>query len=359
FVQTPIQIGGWKGRIKVWILDLEDFDFVLGRDFLRTNNPRIDWVSSRMDLIDRQRVMHSVYDLGTPFRELETNEDPRLNLIPAKKARQTLRKKGTEAFLMIVRERKDPTLSDEVPQHSNPRVQGILERYRSVFRTSLPETLPPKRDTEHRVDTGEAPPMNINAYPLSTEKLDEQTRQVESLLKKGLIQPSSSPWGFPVIFVKKPNDAWRMCIDYRALNQRTVKNGYPLPRIQDQLDIVGRAKILTKIDLASGYWQIRMAADSVQKTAFNTIWGKYEWLAMPFGLCNAPATFQGIMNETLRPLLGKNVVVYLDDILVYSETIEEHYQHLENVLSLLQREQLYAQPSKCEIAVERLEFCGH
>jgi hypothetical protein len=119
-----------------------------------------------------------------------------------------------------------------------------------------------------------------------------------------------------------------MCIDYRALNELTAKNGYPLPRIQDLLDIVGKAKYLSKIDLTSGYWQVRLSEDAVEKTAFNTIWGKYQWRVMPFGLCNAPATFQTMMNETLRDFLGDSVVVYLDDILVFSESLEEHCQHL-------------------------------
>lgn len=150
-----------------------------------------------------------------------------------------------------------------------------------------------------------------------------------------------------------------MCIDYRALNNVTRKNGYPLPRIQELLDLVGRSKYLTKLDLASGYWQLRMDKDSVQKTAFNTIWGKYEWLGMPFGLCNAPATFQNLMNDTLRPILGKSVVVYLDDILVFSDTAEDHYRHLREVLEQLRKAQLYTKPSKCIFAQDKLEFCGH
>jgi hypothetical protein len=138
-----------------------------------------------------------------------------------------------------------------------------------------------------------------------------------------------------------------------------VQNGYPLPRIQDLLEIVGRARYLSKIDLASGYWQVRMGDGSVQKTAFNTIWGKYEWRAMPFGLCNAPATFQTLMNETLRPYLGIFGVVYLDDILIFSNTEEEHFEHLEKVLACLRKQKLYAKPKKCVFATKELEFCGH
>jgi hypothetical protein len=269
-----------------------------------------------------------------------------------------MRRRNTEGTLLVLRQAEKGS-ECALPRHEDEMIGQILKRFPEVFRDSLPEALPPERTTSHEINTGDATPVNINSYPMSDEKLREQMRQVEMLLQKGLIRPSASGWGFPVIFVKKANGTWRMCIDYRALNQLTAKNGYPLPRIHELLDRVGQAKVLTKIDLASGYWQIRMEKKSIEKTAFNTIWGKYEWLAMPFGLCNAPATFQTVMNEVLRPFLGTFVVVYLDDILIYSDSMEDHYDHLEKVLSALHNSQLIAQPSKCVIAAKELEFCGH
>jgi hypothetical protein len=277
----------------------------------------------------------------------------------AHQTRRALKKKGTSGYLIAIRGHRTDEDALSLPEHPDSRIHEMMRKYTDVVRKDLPEGLPPKRAVDHDIITGDAKPVNINSYPLSDEKMREQMSQVDMLLKKGLIRPSASPWGFPVLFVKKPNGKWRMCIDYRALNQVTLKNGYPLPRIQELLDQIGNARVLSKIDLASGFWQVRLTEQAVPKTAFNTIWGKYEWLAMPFGLCNAPATFQTLMNEALRPFLGKFVIVYLDDVLIFSKTKEEHYEHLEKVLEVLRRERLVIQPEKCTFATDQLEFCGH
>jgi len=150
-----------------------------------------------------------------------------------------------------------------------------------------------------------------------------------------------------------------MCIDYRALNHKTIRNAYPLPRIQDCLDRLGKAKHCTTLDLTSGYWQIRMADEDIPKTAFNTRYGKYEFLVMPFGLTNAPATFQTLVNNILRPFLDKFVVVYLDNITIYSNSFIEHMQHIKQVLEVLRQHQLYAQPHKCKFNQAEIQFCGH
>ena len=161
-------------------------------------------------------------------------------------------------------------------------------------------------------------------YPKPVSK---NKRQVRDLLDKGLIRESSSPWGFPVLFVKKAEGTWRMCIDYRAFNAVAVKNGYPLLRIQDCLDRIGRCRFISKIDLTSGHYQVRVSHRDIPKTAFNTRHGKYEFVAMPFGLTNAPATFQTMDNNILRPFLDKFAIVHLDDIMVFSDTLQEHVKH--------------------------------
>lgn len=150
-----------------------------------------------------------------------------------------------------------------------------------------------------------------------------------------------------------------MCIDYRMLNTRTLKNAYPLPRIQECIDKLGKATNLSSIDLTSGYWQICVAEGDVPKTAFNTRYGKYEFLVMPFGLTNAPATFQTLMNSILRPYIDKFVLVYLDDILVYSNSEEEHREHLKLVFQALREHKLFARPLKCTFNKPTVEFCGH
>ena len=222
------------------------------------------------------------------------------------------------------------------------KLRILFKKYKSVFRDELLEGLPLKRSVDHAIETGDANPINKNAYPLSVQQLQEQTRQIEDLLRQGLIRESILPWGAPVLFVLKKTGEWKMYIDYRMLNSKTLKNAYPLPRIQECIDKLSKAKHLSLIDLLSGYWQIRIAEKDIQKTAFNTRYGKYEFLVMPFGLTNAPATFQTLMNSILRPFIDKFVLVYLDDILVYSNSEEEHLEHLRLVFEVLQKHKLYA-----------------
>ncbi|GJP43592.1 hypothetical protein CLOM_g3035 [Closterium sp. NIES-68] len=193
----------------------------------------------------------------------------------------------------------------------------------------------------------------------SPTELTDMKKQIEYLLAKGPIRPSTSPYGAPVLFTPKPDGSLRMCIDYRALNKQTIKNKYPIPRIDDLLDQLRGATVFSKLDLRSGYWQIRMADNSIHKTAFRTRYGSYEYLVMPFGLTNAPATFQAEMNHILRPLLDECVVVYLDDILIYSRDMKQHVEHLRRVFEILRRERFYVKLSKSEFALEKVQFLGH
>ncbi|GJP64605.1 hypothetical protein CLOP_g21580, partial [Closterium sp. NIES-67] len=196
-------------------------------------------------------------------------------------------------------------------------------------------------------------------YRLSPTELTAMKKQIEYLLAKGLIRPSTSPYGAPVLFTPKPDGSLRMCIDYRALNKQTIKNKYPIPRIDDLLDQLRGATVFSKLDLRSGYCQIQMADNSILKTAFRTRYGSYEYLVMPFGLTNAPAAFQAEMNHILRPLLDECVVVFLDDILIYSRDMKQHVEHLRRVFEFLRRERFYVKQSKSEFALEKVHFLGH
>lgn len=211
----------------------------------------------------------------------------------------------------------------------------VVSEYPDVFPEDLPG-MPPDRDIEFSIDLlpGTAP-ISKRPYRMDVKDLSELKKQIEELLKKGFIRPSSSPWGAPVIFVDKKDGSRRMCVDYRALNDVTIKNKYPLPRIEDLFDQMRGAMIFSKIDLSSGYHQLRIRLSDIPKTAFTTRYGLYEFTVMSFGLPNAPAYFMYLMNKVFIEYLDKFVVVFIDDNLVFSKNEEKHEEHLRLVLHKL------------------------
>ena len=178
------------------------------------------------------------------------------------------------------------------------------------------------------------------------------------MLEHGFIQPSESPYGAPVLFAPKKDGGLRFCIDYRWLNKKTITNRYPLPLPEEMFDHLGGSKVFSTIDLKSGYWQVPMRPDDIPKTAFKTHWGLYEFLVVPFGVSNAPAQFMNLMNDVLAEYLDDFVVVFLDNILVFSRTVKEHAKHLAMVLAKLQKHHLFAKASKCQIVMTSIEFLG-
>ncbi|KAF5448040.1 hypothetical protein F2P56_033545 [Juglans regia] len=190
-------------------------------------------------------------------------------------------------------------------------------------------------------------------------ELKELKEQLQELLEKGYIRPSVSPWGAPVLFVKKKDGSMRLCIDYRELNRVTIKNKYPLPRIDDLFDQLQGAQVFSKIDLRSGYHQLKIKPEDISKTAFRTRYGHYEFLVMPFGLTNAPAAFMGMMNKVFREYVDQFVVVFIDDILIYSKSQADHEDHLKVVLQILRKEQLFAKFKKCDFWLQEITFLGH
>ncbi|GJS96471.1 putative reverse transcriptase domain-containing protein [Tanacetum coccineum] len=204
-----------------------------------------------------------------------------------------------------------------------------------------------------------AAPIARTPYRLAPSEMQELSNQLQELADRGFIRPSTSPWGAPVLFVKKKDGAFRMCIDYRELNKLTVKNRYPLPRIDDLFDQLQGSSVYSKIDLRSGYHQLRVRDEDIPKTAFRTRYGHYEFQVIPFGLTNAPAVFMDLMIRLCKPYLDKFVIVFIDDILVYSHNIEEHANHLRIILELLRKEKLYAKFSKCDFWIRIVQFLGH
>nr|GFC50969.1 putative reverse transcriptase domain-containing protein [Tanacetum cinerariifolium] len=204
-----------------------------------------------------------------------------------------------------------------------------------------------------------AAPVARAPYRLAPSEMKELLDQLHELSDKGFIIPSSSPWGAPVLFVKKKDGSFRMCIDYRELNKLTVKNRYPLPRIDDLFDQLQGLSIYSKIDLRSGYHQLRVREADIPKTAFKTRYSHYEFQVMPFGLTNGPAVFMDLMNRVCKTYLDKFVIVFIDDILIYSKDEKEHEEHLKAILELLKKEELYVKFSKCEFRIPKVQLLRH
>ena len=248
----------------------------------------------------------------------------------------------------------------EVEQQDNIPgiIQELLNKYEHLFKE--PTTLPPHRTHDHRIPLKEGTgAVNVRPYRHSSLQKDIVEKMTQELLDIRLIQPSSSSFSSPVILVKKKDGSWRMCINYRELNKGTIKDKYHIPVIEELLDELHGSVLFSKIDLRSGYHQIRMYPPDIHKTAFRTHDGHYEFLVMPFGLTNAPSTFQSLMNDIFRPFLRRFVLVFFDDILIYSRSLQEHGQHLECVFKLLEQHSLLAKLSKCYFAQSKVEYLGH
>jgi hypothetical protein len=235
----------------------------------------------------------------------------------------------------------------------------VVCEYADVFPDEL-LGMPPDRDIEFAIELQPGTtPISKRLYRMPPVELAELKKQLQELLDKGFIRPSTSPWGCPALFVKKKDKSLRLCIDYRPLNAVTIKNKYPLPHIDVLFDQLVGAKVFSKIDLRFGYHQIKIRASDIPKTAFSTRYELYEFLVMSFGLTNAPEYFMYLMNSVFMPELDKFVVVFIDDILVYSKSEEERVGHLHVVLQRLREHHLYAKLSKCDFWLKKIKFLGH
>ncbi|GMI84444.1 hypothetical protein HRI_002113700 [Hibiscus trionum] len=307
--------------IDLYILPSCEFDLILG----------LDWLSKHEAWVDCQNKRLYLQGLG-------------------KESILLIDKKPTSIFAsMVLRDQIEFGMS-EMP---------VVSEFIDVFPEELPG-LPPIREVEFGIEVKPGSnPVSITPYRMAPLELKELQKQLQELQDKSFIRPSTSPWGAPVLFVKKKDGAMRLCIDYRQLNKITIKNRYPLPRIEDLFDQLRDASVFSKIDLRSGYYQMRVKEEDVSKTAFRTHYGHYEFLVMPFGLTNAPAAFMDLMNRVFKPYLDKFFVVFIDDILIYSHNKEEHADHLRIVLQTLRERQLFAKFSKCEFWLSEVSFLGH
>jgi len=408
--QAQMSIGAYADRLNCICLPLQGYDVILGMPWLRRENPQIDWRSHRL-IIQRERgrrheLTTDQVDSALPEGQQCLRALPKTMslsrsrphaptpIVPAKgeqhmmrwrQVRAAQRKKQLEFVHVIYVNIIDGVISLTQRQRKRERSQiglnqvtagvpvsdretalmesekrRVLEEYRDVFPAKLPSSLPPARDVDHRIElVPGSSPTSRSTYRMSPTELDELKKQLQELADAGFIQPSKSPFGAPVLFVKKKDGTMRMCVDYRQLNQITIKNRYALPRTDELFDRLQGARFFTKIDLRSGYHQIRIHESDISKTAFRTRYGHFEFRVLPFGLTNAPATFMRLMNDIFRDMLDECVIVFLDDILIFSKTLDEHRRHVRAALAKLRQHKLYAKESKCELFQRQVEFLGH
>jgi hypothetical protein len=234
----------------------------------------------------------------------------------------------------------------------------VVREYPDVFPEELPG-MPPDKDIEFVIDLiPGTSPIAKRPYRMAAPELAELKKQLGELQRGGFIRPRSSQWGAPVLFVENKDKSMRMCVDYHSLNEVTIKNKYPIPRIDDLFDQLKGSKYFLKVDLRSGYHQLKIRKSDIPKTAFVTRYGQYEFTVMSFGLTNAPTYFMNLMNKVFMEEMDKFVIVFIDDILVYSKSVEEHEQHLRVVLGKLRAHKMYAKFSKCECWLEKISFLG-
>ncbi|KAL0543907.1 hypothetical protein IC582_019012 [Cucumis melo] len=336
-----IEIAGHVIEVTLLVLGMLDFDVILGMDWLAANHASID--CSGKEVAFNPPSMTSFKFKGEGSRSLP-------QVILAMRASKLLIQ-GTWSILASVVDTREV----DVSLSSEP----VVRDYPDVFPEELPG-LPPHREIEFAIELEPGTvPISRAPYRMTPTELKELKVQLQKLHDKGFIRSSVLPWGALVLFVKKKDGSMRLCIDYRELNKVTVKNRYPLPRIDDLFDQLQGATVFSKIDLRSGYHQLRIKDGDVPKTTFHSRYGHYEFIVMSFGLTNAPAVFMDLMNKVFREFLDTFVIVFIDDILIYSKMEAEHEEHLRMVLQTLWDNKLYAKFSKCAFWLKQVSFLGN
>ncbi|GJW73710.1 putative reverse transcriptase domain-containing protein [Tanacetum coccineum] len=322
-------------------VELGSFDVIIGMDWLAKYHALI--------VCDEKVVRIPYGNEVLIIRGDNCDSGSKLNIISCTKTQKYI-EKGCQVYLAQVTSKKAEDKSEEKRLEDVP----IVREFPEVFPEDFPG-LPPARQVEFQIDlVPGAAPVARAPYRLAPAKMQELSAQLQELSDRGFIRPSSSPWGAPILFVKKKDGSFRMCIDYRELNKLTVKNRYPLPRIDDLFNQLQGSRVYSKIDLRSGYHQLRVREEYISKIAFRTHYGHYEFQVIPFGWTNTLAVFMDLMNRVCKPYLDRFVIVFIDDILIYSKSRKGHEGHLKLILNLLKKEELYAKFSKCEFWLSKV-----
>jgi transposase InsO family protein len=348
-VVTKLDIQGHHEKICLDVFGLAAHDIILGLPWLREHNPQIDWINRTLSL----KNCLSTHSSKPAQRQCSLADEKTINNIASKPTRKEYAVTSTNGKKSVPDVRV-------LEKRATPVIPREYEEFRKLFEEELgPEALPKhqKWDHEIKLEPGKEPGFQP-IYKLSEKELEALREYIDKMLQKGFIRRSESPAGYPVLFVPKKNGKLRPCIDYRKLNDITIKNRYPLPNIGELRDRLAHAEIFTALDLRGAYNLIRIKEGEEWKTAFRTRYGHFEYLVMPFGLTNAPATCQELINNVLRAHLDIFVIAYLDDILIYSQNEKEHKEHVRTVLTLLQQHDLLVDPDKCSWHQEEVEFLG-
>ncbi|GBG75843.1 hypothetical protein CBR_g21087 [Chara braunii] len=332
------------------ILDTK-FDMILGISWLRSEDYPVNFYHRTVHVRDWNGVL-------VPCTVAPPHPSISYHVVSAASMRASIIRDNIEEMGVCFLHALPPHDASLTDSSSDPRITELLDAYGDVFEG--PHGVVPDRPIRHEIilEDGAVPPRGW-IYRMSEEELSVLRAQLDDLMEKGWIRPSSSPYGAPVLFVRKKNKDLRLCIDYRKLNMQTIRNAGPLPHIDDLLERLGDAKFFSKLDLTSGYHQLEIRQEDRYKTAFKTRYGHFKWLVMPFGLTNAPATFQAAMTTEFRHMLDRFVLIYLDDILVYSRSLDDHVKHLRTVLERLRQAKYKANRDKCEFVQQELGYLGH
>ncbi|KAL4318769.1 hypothetical protein GQ457_18G015560 [Hibiscus cannabinus] len=342
FENVHVLLQGIPFSLTLYSLPLIGLDLVLG----------VQWLEKLGTVICNWKQMTMKFRWNNHIQQLQGADVPSIQAASLKFLSKELRH-GTSMFAMCFQTEAN-TPHDKV----HPNMEQLLQEFSDIFHE--PTEIPPTRDIDHRIPLKDGTePINVRPYRYAYFQKAEIEKQVHDMLTSGLIRSSTSPFSSPVLLVKKKDGTWRFCTDYRALNAATIKDRFPIPTVDDMLDELHGAKFFTKLDLRAGYHQVRVHPPDIHKTAFRTHNGHYEYLVMPFGLCNAPSTFQAVMNSIFRPYLRKFVLVFFYDILIYSPDWSMHLAHVRTTFAILRQHQFFVKLNKCAFGQHELEYLGH